>query len=118
MGLAMSALLPSAAIVKAARQTILASRGKDSNSFRAALIHETGRVLLVIGITFSSSMLSYLTTAVKRWSYFGPALTAILNGIRSRYSLVDRLGPAPPGYLPPWLSFLRVCARTPRVLDT
>ena len=44
----MSALPPSAAIVKAVRQVDLAPSGKVSNSLSAALIHETGRVLLVI----------------------------------------------------------------------
>src|ERR1700677_1234562 len=49
MGLAMSDLPPSAAIVRAARQIDLASSGKVSNSFSAALIHETGRVFRVTG---------------------------------------------------------------------
>jgi hypothetical protein len=44
----MSALPPSAAIVSAARQIDLAPSGNVSNSFSAALIHETGRVLGVI----------------------------------------------------------------------
>ena len=44
----MSTLLPSAAIVKAARQIDRAPSGKASNSFNAALIQETGRVFLVI----------------------------------------------------------------------
>ncbi len=41
MGLAMSALLPSAAMVRAVRS------GKLSNSFSAAFIHETGRVFRI-----------------------------------------------------------------------
>jgi len=45
---ATSALLPSAAIVKAVRQLDLTPSGKVSNSLRAALIQEAGRVLLVI----------------------------------------------------------------------
>jgi hypothetical protein len=44
MGFAISALLPSAATVRAARQIDLGSSGKVSNSLSAALIHETGRV--------------------------------------------------------------------------
>jgi hypothetical protein len=45
----MSALPPSAAIVNAVRHVDFAASGKLSNSLSAALIHETGRVLLVIG---------------------------------------------------------------------
>jgi hypothetical protein len=48
IGLTISALPPSAAIVKAARQIDLAPSGKVSNSFSAALIHEMGRVFCVI----------------------------------------------------------------------
>jgi hypothetical protein len=47
-GFAISDLPPSAANVKAARQIVLASSGNFSNSFNAALIHETGRVFRVI----------------------------------------------------------------------
>jgi hypothetical protein len=47
-GFAISAFPPSAAIVKADIQIALASSGNASNSFSAALIHETGRVLEVI----------------------------------------------------------------------
>jgi hypothetical protein len=57
-------------MVRAARQIDWASAGKVSNSFKAARIHETGRVFLV---TFSPpalvapiDMLSYLTTDVNR----------------------------------------------------
>ena len=42
----------SAAMVKAVRQTVCASTGNFSNSLRAALIHEIGRVVLVIGFRF------------------------------------------------------------------
>ena len=48
IGLAMSALPPSAAIVRAARQIDEAPSGNVSNSFRAALIQATGRVRGVI----------------------------------------------------------------------
>jgi hypothetical protein len=48
--LAMSALPPSAAMVSAVRHTILASSGNLSNSCRAGLSHETGRVLRVSAI--------------------------------------------------------------------
>src|ERR1700686_591650 len=69
---ATSALPPSAAIVKAVRQINLAPSGKVSNSFSAALIHETGRVVRVMavfpGILNSLCMLSYLTTLVKKLS--------------------------------------------------
>jgi len=54
IGFAMSALPPSAAIVKAARQIDLAPSGNESNSLSAALIQETGRVLLVICRRYSS----------------------------------------------------------------
>jgi hypothetical protein len=47
-GLATSALPPSAAIVRAARQIDLAPSGNVSNSFSAALIQETGLVFRVI----------------------------------------------------------------------
>ncbi len=56
MGFAMSALPPSAAIVRAARQIDLAPSGNVSNSFSAALIHETGRVLLVITVASPSNV--------------------------------------------------------------
>src|SRR6266851_4735238 len=69
IGFAMSALLPSAAIVRAVRQIDLAPSGNVSNSFKAALIHEIGRVFRVIGRPLLPSihiaMLSYLTTLVK-----------------------------------------------------
>jgi hypothetical protein len=45
----MSAMPPSAAIVNAARQIDMASGGNASNSFKAALIHETGLVFRVMG---------------------------------------------------------------------
>jgi hypothetical protein len=48
MGFAMSALLPSAAIVRAVREVDWTARGNASNSFHAARIHEMGRVFLVI----------------------------------------------------------------------
>jgi hypothetical protein len=48
IGFAISALPPSAAIVRAARQIDFAPSGKVSNSFSAALIHEMGRVVGVI----------------------------------------------------------------------
>jgi len=48
IGFAMSALPPSAAIVKAVRQVDRTPSGKVSNSLSAALIHETGRVLMII----------------------------------------------------------------------
>src|SRR3990172_12247280 len=61
----MSAFPPSAAMVKAARQFDLAPSGNVSKSFSAALIHETGRVLLVICRRYLTPvMLSYLTTPV------------------------------------------------------
>ena len=44
----MSDLLPSAAIVKAVRHVDFTALGKVSNSLSAALIHEIGRVVLVI----------------------------------------------------------------------
>jgi hypothetical protein len=70
MGFATSALPPSSAIVKAARQIDLAPSGNVSNSFRAALIHETGRVFRVMtvryGIPVLWLMLSYMTTPVKK----------------------------------------------------
>jgi hypothetical protein len=44
MGFAISALAPSAAIVSAVKKIERAASGKVSNSFNAALIHETGRV--------------------------------------------------------------------------
>src|SRR5258708_31859165 len=66
----MSALPPSAAIVREARQINLAPSGNVSNSFSAARIHETGRVLRIIGrpLLYSPciAMLSYLTTPVKK----------------------------------------------------
>ncbi len=64
IGLAMSALPPSAAIVSTARQIDCAPSGKDSKAFRAALTQEMGRVGLV---THHSDvrMLSYLTTLRK-----------------------------------------------------
>jgi hypothetical protein len=46
IGFTISALPPSAAIVKAARQIDRAPSGKVSNSFSAARIQETGRVFL------------------------------------------------------------------------
>jgi hypothetical protein len=55
IGFAISALPPSAAIVRAARQIDLAPSGKVSNSFNAALIHEMGLVLGVIGFWPSRS---------------------------------------------------------------
>jgi hypothetical protein len=48
IGFAMSAFPPSAAMVSAVRHIDLAPSGKVSNSLRAALIQETGRVVLVI----------------------------------------------------------------------
>src|SRR5271163_3177238 len=45
----MSGLAPSAAIVRAVRQAAWAPGGNLSKSLRAALIHEIGRVFLVIG---------------------------------------------------------------------
>src|ERR1051325_300668 len=48
IGLAMSDLLPSAAIVKAVRHVDFTALGKVSNSLSAALTHEIGRVVLVI----------------------------------------------------------------------
>ena len=50
IGFAMSALPPFAAIVKAARQIDFAPSWKVSNSFNAALTHETGRVRRGIAI--------------------------------------------------------------------
>src|SRR3954454_16602635 len=66
MGLAMSAFPPSAAIVRADRQMDCTSSGKSPKSFRAALIHEIGRVFRVIGPSAEhhTSMLSYVTTTV------------------------------------------------------
>src|SRR5712692_11171427 len=54
IGFAISAFPPSAAIVKAARQIDRAPSGNVSNSFSAALIHETGRVFRVIGLSATS----------------------------------------------------------------
>jgi hypothetical protein len=48
IGFAISALAPSAAIVKAVKQMVLAASGNDSKSLSAALIQETARVCLVI----------------------------------------------------------------------
>jgi hypothetical protein len=48
MGFAMSALPPSATMVNAVRHLVTTSLGNFSNSLSAALIHEIGRVLLVI----------------------------------------------------------------------
>ena len=65
MGFAISALLPSAAIVSAARQTVRAPSGNFSKSFRAALSLETGRVFRGSAIATGLHpcfMLSYLTT--------------------------------------------------------
>src|SRR5271167_2748558 len=62
-GFAMSALPPSAAIVKAARQTDCAPSGNVWNSFSAALIHETGRVFRVIGRRYHLRLASSLTFA-------------------------------------------------------
>ena len=56
----MSALPPSAAIVKAVRQMVRTPSGKVSNSLSAALIHETGRVLLIISFALDRSCLSRL----------------------------------------------------------
>jgi hypothetical protein len=64
----MSALPPSAAIVRAVKQIDLAPYGNVSMSFSAALNHETGRVLRVIDrwlLQSSSTMLSNMTTDVK-----------------------------------------------------
>src|ERR1019366_6841109 len=67
MGFATSALPPSAAIVRAARQIDLAPSGNVSNSCSAALIQEMGRVFRVIGVRYCIPlMLSYLTTLVKK----------------------------------------------------
>jgi len=44
MGFAISALPPSAAIVSAARQTVLAPFGELLEVLQCPLIHETGRV--------------------------------------------------------------------------
>jgi hypothetical protein len=57
IGFAISALPPSAAIVSAARQIDLAPSGKLSNSFSAALIHETGRVFRVSAIRYSIAVM-------------------------------------------------------------
>jgi len=69
MGFAISALPPSAAIVSAAKQANRTSSGNVSNSFSAALIHETGRVLGDIAFAgfdyFTLIMLSDMTTGVK-----------------------------------------------------
>ena len=46
-GLALSDLLPSAAIVSAASISLCTSSGKPSKSLRAALIREIGRVFLI-----------------------------------------------------------------------
>jgi len=58
MGFAMSALPPSAAIVKAARQIDRAPSGNVSNSFSAAMIHDTGRVFRVIAVRYFISRIS------------------------------------------------------------
>src|SRR5258708_7436365 len=58
MGFAMSALPSSAAMVNAVRQTVLTSSGNLSNSLNAALIHEIGRVLLIISFALYRSCLS------------------------------------------------------------
>ena len=49
MGLAMSALRPSEANVKASSIRSRAATGNSAKFFRAALIHETGLVSLVTG---------------------------------------------------------------------
>ena len=51
MVFARSALPPSAAIVRAARQMDWTPSGKVLNSFSAALTHETGRVFRTSGIS-------------------------------------------------------------------
>jgi hypothetical protein len=56
-------LSPSAAIVKAARQIDRAASGNASNSFSAALIHETGRVFRVIR-PFATSVPFYIRNVV------------------------------------------------------
>src|SRR6266849_3723639 len=72
IGFAISAIPPSAAIVKAAKQIDRAPWGNVSNSLSAALIHETGRVVRVIELSATAfpypPMLSYVTTHVKRTS--------------------------------------------------
>ncbi len=68
-GFAISALPPSAAIVKARNISKRAPSGKFSKSFRAALSHEIGLVFLAI-----KHMLSYLTTYVKSRGYKKGAL--------------------------------------------
>ncbi len=55
MGLAISTLPPSAAIVSAVRQIDFALSGKASNSFNAPLIHETGRVFPLSSIAYFHS---------------------------------------------------------------
>ena len=72
IGLAMSALPPSAAIVRAARQIDEAPSGNVSNSFSATLIQETGRVRgVIVSLPVrwpQRKMLSYMTTRVNRGS--------------------------------------------------
>src|SRR5882724_9789328 len=77
-GLAMSALPPSAAMVRAVRQMTLAASGKVSRSLRAALNQETGRVFRIIGVQRFAPILnltlSYLTTVCQGKSGLGEAL--------------------------------------------
>lgn len=55
IGFAISALLPSAAIVKAARQMDRAPSGNSSNSLSAAFTHDAGRVLRASAIRLGTT---------------------------------------------------------------
>src|SRR3990170_5717632 len=107
MGFAISALPPSAAIVKAARQIGRAPSGNVSNSFSAALIHETGRVLLVISRRRSFPFAKSLNFANRLYNVVirdnthqeGPPKTRLilwrrLRGARKRRTFFSRQEPA------------------------
>src|SRR5437773_1018686 len=92
----MSALPPSAAIVRAVRQIVRAPSGNFSNSFSAAFSQETGRVLRVSAIRYSapsiSSMLLYLTTGRNyprqqktMFAYSPVRLNAVVDGETDPY---------------------------------
>ena len=82
MGLAMSAMRPSAAIVSAASMRARAPWGKLAKSFLAAFTHEMARVSLLIG-----RMMTYLSSpanATRGWAHGAPG--ALLDSPVPRYS--------------------------------
>jgi hypothetical protein len=98
----------SAAIVNAVRQMLCASAGNLSNSFKAALIHEMGRVFLEIGILPALlPMLSDMTTAVnarlaaqavalRAWNEWIPFSRRVSEGLITPGSRILRSAKAPP----------------------